>query len=73
LEIAAGHEEVSLEVSATEFAHILLSDTHRYEAFARKYGALDPFPALTNELVVTGKKHMLEVNIYFSKYQFDVE
>jgi len=73
LEITAGHEQVSLEVSATEFAHILLSNSRRYEEFARKYGASDPFPALTNELGTTRKKHMLEANIYFSKYQIDTE
>lgn len=73
LEITAGHEQVSLEVSATELAHILLSNSHRYEEFARKYGASDPFPALTNELETTKKKHMLEASIYFSKYQIDTE
>lgn len=70
-EITVGYEQVSLEVSATEFAHILLSNSHRYEAFARRYEASDPFPALRNELGATNKKHILEANIYFSKYRLD--
>jgi len=71
LEITAGHEQVTLEVSATEFAHILLSNSHLYEEFVLKYGASDPFPALTDELGIPKKKYTLEVNIYFSKYQLD--
>lgn len=70
-EIIDGREQVSLEVKATELAHILLSDSHRYEAFVEKYGVSDPFAALTNELEATRKNHLLKAKIYYSKYELN--
>ena len=71
MEIVAGSAQVSLEVTAPEFAHILLSDIHRYESFVEKYDISDPYPALTSELEATGKHHWLKANIYFAKYQLN--
>jgi SAM-dependent methyltransferase len=69
IEIIQGKEQVKLEVTAGELAHILLSSTERYEAFVEKYRSADPFPLLVKELERMEKLHHLKVNIYFSKYQ----
>jgi ubiquinone/menaquinone biosynthesis C-methylase UbiE len=72
-EIVAGRGQVSLEVTAAELAHITLSDSHYHRAFVEKYGVSDPFAALTSELEAIRKKHVLEANIYFSKYETATE
>lgn len=72
-EITVGREQVSLEVTAAELAHIMLSESHYHRAFAEKYGASDPFASLTSDLEAVRKKHFLKANIYFSKYETTTE
>ena len=72
IEIIVGAEQINLEVTATELAHILLSSSLRYEAFAEKYGVLDPFLGLVQEIeAMNRQQRMLRVNTYFSKYQIN--
>jgi len=68
-EIISSSEQVSLEITSTELAHILLADSNIYDAFVKKYCVSNPFPELVNELETTEKHHYLKVNIYFSKYK----
>ena len=71
VEIAIGNEQITLEVTAPELAHVLLSSSHHYEAFVEKYDISDPFLVLVTELERTQEKQCLKVNIYFSKYQLN--
>ncbi len=66
-ELIVDVQEVSLGVSATALAHILLSDSHRYDAFSKKYQISNPFQLLVNDL--SKAQHSLKANIFFSKYQ----
>jgi SAM-dependent methyltransferase len=68
-EITVGRELVSLELTAAELAHAILAEAHYHRAFVEKYGVSDPSAALTSELEAIRKKHLLEANIYFSKYE----
>lgn len=68
-EVIVGAEQVSLEVTASELAHVLLSSTQRFEAFVEKYNVTDPFPPLVSELECTVKQWSVCVNTYFSKYR----
>ena len=70
IEITVGNEQINLDVTASELAHILLSSSRRYEAFVEKYDVSDPFIILVRELErVYGQQCLLKVNTYFSKYQ----
>ena len=71
IEIVIGNEQINLEVTAPELAHILLSSSHRYEAFVDKYHVSDPFPVLVREIERTKEQQCLKVNTYFSKYQLN--
>jgi len=73
IEIITGNEQINLEVTATELAHILLSSSHCYEAFVEKYNVADPFPVLVKELERIKEQHYLKANIYFSKYKLNAE
>lgn len=72
IELIRQKEQVNIEVTATELAHILLSSSYHYQAFLEKYAAADPHPLLVRDLKKTNQKHYLKVNIYFSKYQQSV-
>ncbi len=67
LELIVEVQEVSLEVSAIELAHILLSNSYRYDAFSNKYQISNPFQLLVDDL--SKAHHSLKANIFFSKYQ----
>jgi SAM-dependent methyltransferase len=69
IEIVIGNEQIDLEVTAVELAHILLSSSQHYEAFVEKYDISDPFLVLVTELERAKEQQCLKVNIYFSKYQ----
>ncbi len=71
IEITIGSEQVNLEVTVPELAHILLSSSHSYEAFVKKFDILDPFPVLVTELERAKEEQFLKINVYYSKYQFD--
>jgi ubiquinone/menaquinone biosynthesis C-methylase UbiE len=70
-EVLTGRELASLEVTAAELAHILLSNLKNLEAFEKKYGVSDPFAQLAQEIEATGKKHLLQANIFFSSYHLN--
>lgn len=68
-ERTAESDQVSLEVTASELAHVLLSDLRRYEAFSDKYEVEDPFPELENRLASAEEQPSVEAKIYYAKYQ----
>jgi len=71
--IIADNEQVGIELSADDLAHVLLADVYCYGAFVDKYGVTDPFPVLTGDLEAIGKQHCLKANIYYSAYRLNTE
>ena len=70
-ELAAGRERASVQVTASELAHVLLSDSHRFDHFVTRYGAPDPFPALVGELRSAYDQATIEADLYYSKYTIE--
>ena len=68
-EIVVDRQQVEFEATASELAHIMLSSSYNYDAFVQKFGSLDTFSILINELNKIQKQYDLKANIYFSKYQ----
>lgn len=67
-EIAAGSERIGVQTAASEVGHILLSDPHRFEQFAKRYQTSDPYLALVRELESAHSRVMIEADIYYSRY-----
>ena len=67
-EILAGNEQISLDVTATELAHVILADSNYFKVVSEKYNVSDPFSDLVRELEILNTHHCLSANIYFSKY-----
>lgn len=67
-EIAAGSERVGVQATASQLAHLLLSDPHRFDHFARRYQMSDPFLPLARELASTLDRSAVEADIYYSRY-----
>jgi ubiquinone/menaquinone biosynthesis C-methylase UbiE len=68
-ELEVGSERVGLRVSPAELAHLLLSDSHRYDRLATRYRASDPFPMLAEEIRSMDDHAKIEADIYYSKYR----
>jgi SAM-dependent methyltransferase len=68
-ELAVGSERIGLRLSAAELAHILLSDSHRLDRLAQRYGSPDPFPQIAEELDAASERSAVEAEIYYSKYE----
>ena len=64
-------KEINFKATASEIAHILLSSSYIYDAFAEQNISLDVFSALVNELKQL--EYDLKASIYFSKYQFSCD
>ena len=73
VEVTVDTQQLNLEVSALQLTHLLLSNKHRYEAFANKYTIANPFPAVVDELEQSQAPLSLKTNIFFSKYQLNIE
>ena len=68
-EMAVGRERISLQLSAPDLAHVLLSDSHRLDRLAQRYGSPDPFPQIAGELDAASERSAVEAEIYYSKYE----
>jgi len=64
-EVAIGRERIPLHVTASELAHVLLSDSGRLDQFSGKYRLEDPFQPLAEALDRT----TLETDIYYARYR----
>src|SRR5699024_6980223 len=65
----AESELISLETSASELAHLLLSEPHIYTAYANRFKVSNPFEQLKNTLAAKGDEFSVGANIYFTKYR----
>jgi ubiquinone/menaquinone biosynthesis C-methylase UbiE len=68
-EIINKQEQVTIECTGTQLAHLLLSDTDRYDKIAEKYGTKNPFDKLKDSLTKSGNHFFVKANLFYSKYQ----
>lgn len=68
-EVVVSNERLSVETSASELTHVLLSDSNRLDQFASKYRTADPFGPLERELRSTSSRLTVEADIYYSEYR----
>lgn len=71
-EVVAKTERLSLEMSASELTHVLLSDSNRLDQFVNKYGTTDPSGLLERDLHSSSDRFSVDADIYYSKYRVDV-
>lgn len=68
-EVTVGSDRLSLQVTASELAHVLLSDSSRFDRFAKRHHTADPFLALTGELRSAYDRTVIEAAVYYSRYR----
>lgn len=68
-ELRVGTERLRLDILPEALAHICLAEAHLYPLFIERYNKRDPFPSLVTELTAQNKEHLLEADIYFTKYR----
>lgn len=66
---SSGTERLRLEVTGPEMAHLLLADSNRYDAFARRFSNSDPFESLVGYLENSRVQTHLDADIYFTRYR----
>lgn len=66
----SGTERLRLEVTGREMAHVLLSDSNRYDAFAKHFPGSDPFEATVAWLERAPGAVQLAADVYFTRYRF---
>ena len=71
-EVVVKNERLSIETTAPELTHILLSDSNRLDEFVNKYGTTDPSGSLESDLLSVTDRLSVEADIYYSKYRVDV-
>lgn len=63
-------ERLPLEVSPVELAHLLLSDSHRFDGLAIRLGVADPFEALVRRLGELARCHALQVDVFYGRWRW---
>ena len=71
-EVMVNKERISVEISASELTHVLLSDSNRLDQFVNKYGTTDPTGSLERDLRSGTDRLSVEADIYYSRYRVDV-
>lgn len=69
IQLMVRSERVGVAVSPSELAHLLLSDSYRYDQLAARFGAPDPFPTLAEELRSMYDRTTIDADLYYSTYQ----
>jgi len=72
-EVTVNNEQLSVEMSALELTHILLSDSNRLDQFVNRYGTTDPSGSLERDLRTATDRLSVDADIYYSKYRVDVD
>lgn len=67
--LSAGSERVRFQPTASELAHVLLSDLHRFEHFAGSYRVSDPFPPLLRDLQSNAAATAIAADIHYARYR----
>lgn len=66
-----GKEQLSLDVTNAQLAHIFLSDSNRYEEFTNRHPKVEPFEQLRQQLN-SARQMSLKAAIYFFRYRMVV-
>ncbi|MCG2588934.1 class I SAM-dependent methyltransferase [Rhodohalobacter sulfatireducens] len=72
-EMISEREQVTIECTGTQLAHLLLSDADRYDIIAEKYRTENPFDKLEEILRKVGNHFFVKANLFYSKYQLTEE
>ncbi|MEE9314326.1 MAG: class I SAM-dependent methyltransferase [Rhizobiaceae bacterium] len=67
--ITSDSKKVEFEAGPKHTAHILLSDSNRFDAFTKAFGSKDPFPQLVKEIVMLNLDNSLEAQLYYSVHR----
>lgn len=68
-EIISKQEQVTIECTGIQLAHLLLSNADRYDKIAEKYETKNPFDKLKETLTKSGNHFFVKANLFYSKYQ----
>lgn len=67
--VCHGSERLRWSTTFQEMAHLLLSDSHRFDALAKRFPGDDPFEALVQRLRELGGEPSIAVDIHFTRHQ----
>jgi len=67
-EIAVVEDQLSISASPQQIAHLLLSDSGRYDSLRKKYKASNLAESVRNDIKVIGKSASIKANIFYSLY-----
>lgn len=65
----SGTDRLRLDITASQMAHLLLADSNRFDAFAKRFLDGDPFESLVRHLSRSYRQLQLEATIYFTRYR----
>lgn len=65
----SGSKRLRLNVSEHQIAHLLLSDSSRYQAVLSRFPNGDPFSSILHHLVRLPGERQLNADIYFNRYR----
>lgn len=65
----SGTERLRLDVTMRQMAHLLLSDSNRYDTFVKRFPNGDPFESLVGCLEDSRVEVHLDADIYFTRYR----
>ena len=68
-EVVVKNERLSVEMSASQLTHILLSDSNRLDQFVNRYRSTDPSESLERDLRSGTDRVSVEADIYYSRYR----
>ena len=70
---SSGAEQIRLDVSKTDMAHLLLADSNRYDALLNRFPKGNLFESLVDYLSSLRGETQLLANIYFTSYRKGVK
>lgn len=65
----SGTDRLRLDITESQMAHLLLADSNRCDAFAKRFPDGDPFESLVRQLRRSRRQLQFEASIYFSRYR----
>jgi len=72
-EIINKQEQVTIECTGTQLAHLFLSNADQYDKIAEKYETENPFKNLGEILRKAGNHFFVKANLFYTKYQLKEE
>ncbi|MDZ7718847.1 MAG: class I SAM-dependent methyltransferase [Balneolaceae bacterium] len=72
-EIVNKQDQINIECTGAQLAHLLLSDPNRYNRIAKKFETENPFRKLKESLIKSGNHFFVKANLFYSKYHLGEE